>query len=85
MGDLAVAGCTNARVPVAADAGRRALRLGQRYHAGGEIDRTYAGNFLRLTLLAPEIVQAIVEGRQPAEMTLPVLMRQCAVEWEEQR
>ena len=36
---------------------------------------------LRLTLLAPEIVEAIVEGRQPAEMTLPVLMKPFAVEW----
>ena len=29
---------------------------------------------LRLTLLAPEIVEAILDGRQPAEMTLEVLM-----------
>jgi hypothetical protein len=46
-----------------------------------KIDRTYAGDILRLTLLAPEIVEAIVEGRQPAEMTLPVLMKPFALEW----
>jgi hypothetical protein len=28
-----------------------------------------------LTLLAPDIVEAILDGRQPAEMTLAVLMR----------
>ena len=49
-----------------------------------KIDRTYAGDILRLTLLAPEIVEAIVEGRQPADMTLPVLMKPFAVEWEGQ-
>ena len=46
-----------------------------------KIDRTYAGDILRLTLLAPTIVEAIVEGRQPAEMTLPLLMKPFAVEW----
>jgi len=50
-----------------------------------KIDRTYAGDILRLTLLAPEIVEAIVEGRQPAEITLPVLMKAFAVEWVGQR
>jgi len=45
------------------------------------VDRTYLGDILWLTLLAPEIVEAIVEGRQPAEMTLPVLMKPFAVEW----
>ena len=50
-----------------------------------KLDRTYIGDVLRLTLLAPEIVEAIVEGRQPAEMTLPVLMKPFAVEWVRQR
>jgi hypothetical protein len=35
---------------------------------------------LRLTLLAPDIVEAILNGRQPAEMTLAVLMQPFAVE-----
>ena len=39
---------------------------------------------LRLTLLAPEIVEAILDGRQAPEMTLPVLMGPFPVEWEEQ-
>jgi hypothetical protein len=50
-----------------------------------KLDRTYVGDILRLTLLAPEIVEAIVEGRQPAEVTLPVLMRGFSLEWDEQR
>jgi hypothetical protein len=40
---------------------------------------------LRLTLLAPDIVEAILNGRQPAQVTLAVLMRPFAVEWREQR
>jgi hypothetical protein len=35
---------------------------------------------LRLTLLAPDIVEAILDGRQPEEMTLPALMRAFPVE-----
>ena len=50
-----------------------------------KLDRTYIGDVLRLTLLAPEIVEAIVEGRQPAEMTLPVLMKPFALDWAGQR
>jgi hypothetical protein len=29
---------------------------------------------IRLTLLAPDIVEAILDGRQPAQMTLAVVM-----------
>jgi hypothetical protein len=47
-----------------------------------KLDRTYVGDVLRLTLLAPVIVEAIVEGRQPEEMTLPVLMKPFPVVWE---
>jgi hypothetical protein len=47
-----------------------------------KLDRTYVGDVLRMTLLAPQIVEAIVEGRQRAEMTLPVLMKPFPVEWE---
>jgi hypothetical protein len=47
-----------------------------------KLDRTYVGDVLRLTLLAPEIVEAIVEGRQPVEMMLPGLMKPFPVEWE---
>jgi len=39
---------------------------------------------LRLTLLAPDIVDAILDGRQPEGMTLPELMQPLPVEWEGQ-
>jgi hypothetical protein len=37
---------------------------------------------LRLTLLAPDIVEAILDGRQPDGMTLPGLLKPFPVEWE---
>ena len=49
------------------------------------INESYVGRVLRLTLLAPDIVEAILGGRQPMEMTLAVLMRPFAVEWSQQR
>ena len=53
--------------------------------AAEKIDRSYLCRVLRLTLLAPEIVEAILEGRQPEEMTLPALMKGSPMEWERQR
>lgn len=50
-----------------------------------KIDPSYVNRVLRLALLAPEIVEAILDGRQPVEMTMPVLMKAFAVEWERQR
>ena len=38
----------------------------------------------RLTLLAPDIVEAILDGRQPEKVTLPGLMEPFPVEWERQ-
>jgi hypothetical protein len=35
---------------------------------------SYVIRVLRLTLLAPDIAEAILDGRQPAGMTLPGLM-----------
>lgn len=49
-----------------------------------KLDRTYVGDVLRLTLLAPGIVEAILEGRQGEEVTLPALMMPWPVEWERQ-
>jgi hypothetical protein len=53
--------------------------------AAEKINESYVGRVLRLTLLAPDIVEAILGGRQPAEMTLAVLMRPFSVLWGEQR
>jgi hypothetical protein len=53
--------------------------------AAEKINETYVGRVLRLTLLAPDIVEAILNGRQPADVTLVVLMKPFAVEWTKQR
>ena len=53
--------------------------------AAEKINESYVGRVLRLTLLAPDIVEAILGGRQPAEMTLAVLMRRFPVLWSAQR
>jgi hypothetical protein len=53
--------------------------------AAEKINESYVGRVLRLTLLAPDIVEAILGGRQPPAMTLAVLMRPFAVEWSQQR
>jgi hypothetical protein len=45
---------------------------------------TYMTRVLRLTLLAPDIIEAILEGRQPPELTLAVLLEPFPVEWKEQ-
>jgi hypothetical protein len=49
-----------------------------------KINETYVGRVLRLTLLAPEIVEAILNGRQPAGLQLDTLMRRFPGEWEVQ-
>ena len=51
--------------------------------AAERINASYVSRVLRLTLLAPDIVEAILDGRQPAEMTLVALMRPFAVGWHE--
>jgi hypothetical protein len=50
-----------------------------------KIDRGYVGRILQLTLLAPDIVEAILDGKQPAELGLPRLMKPFPVDWAEQR
>ena len=52
--------------------------------AGEKLDRGDLGKNLMLTLLAPDLVEAILDGRQPDGMTLPGLMEGVAVEWTEQ-
>ena len=50
-----------------------------------KLDRGYLGRVLQLTLLAPDIVEAILDGRQPAELDLPRLMRPFPIEWGRRR
>jgi len=39
------------------------------------INRSYMSRLIRLTLLAPDIITAIVEGREPSGLSIDVLMR----------
>ncbi|MBA3520272.1 MAG: hypothetical protein H0T75_22135 [Rhizobiales bacterium] len=48
------------------------------------INASYLSRVLRLTLLAPEVVEAILDGTQRAEITLALLMKPFPVEWERQ-
>ncbi len=52
--------------------------------AAEKINAAYVGRVLRLTLLAPEIVEAILDGRQPVAVTMSALMRPFPVSWVEQ-
>lgn len=49
------------------------------------IAKSYVYRVLRLTLLAPDLVAAILDGRQPKDVTLPALMNPFPVAWIEQR
>ena len=43
--------------------------------AAEKINPSYVSRLLRTTLLAPEIVAAILDGRQSSDMTLALLMQ----------
>jgi hypothetical protein len=43
--------------------------------AAEKINESYVGRVLRLTLLAPNIVEAILNGRQPTRLQLDSLMK----------
>jgi len=53
--------------------------------AAEKINLSYMSRVLRLTLLAPEIVEVILDGRQQEGMSLPALMKGFPVEWKRQR
>jgi hypothetical protein len=62
-----------------------------RYRSAGELGeaegftRSFVNRLLRLTLLAPDIVEAIFEGKQPKGMQPQDLTRVLPSRWHEQR
>jgi hypothetical protein len=49
------------------------------------VNRGYMCKVLRLTLLAPDLVEAILDGRQPERVRLDALLKAWPSEWAEQR
>ena len=48
------------------------------------INPSYVSRVLRVTLLAPEIVEAILAGNQPAGLTRAKVMQPFPMEWQRQ-
>jgi hypothetical protein len=51
----------------------------------GRVSQADVSRVLRLTLLAPQIVEAVLDGRQPESMRLEELLGGFPVEWAGQR
>jgi hypothetical protein len=49
------------------------------------VNATYLSRVVRLTLLAPDVVEAILDGRQPAELQLDDLLNGFPLEWKGQQ
>ena len=52
--------------------------------AAEKINPSYVSRVLRLTLLSPTMVEAILAGRQPEGVTLPALLEGVPVGWDRQ-
>jgi hypothetical protein len=52
---------------------------------GEGVNPSHASRLLRLTLLAPGVVEAILDARQPATVTLEMLLQPVSVVWAEQQ
>jgi hypothetical protein len=50
-----------------------------------KMDSSYVGRILRLTLLAPDIITAILEGHEPSGLSLGMLTKTLPMDWVEQR
>ncbi|MBW6401953.1 hypothetical protein KPL78_29170 [Roseomonas sp. HJA6] len=53
--------------------------------AAEKIERGYLGTLLRLTLLAPDLLEAILDGRQPEGLGSRQFFEPFPAEWSEQR
>jgi hypothetical protein len=52
--------------------------------AAEKINTSYVSRILRLTLLAPETIEMILDGRQASELTMAKLMKPFPTGWKEQ-
>jgi hypothetical protein len=50
-----------------------------------QLDRRYVMRVLRLSFLAPDLIESILMGGQPPELTLERFRRPIPLEWEMQR
>ena len=53
--------------------------------AAEKINSSYVSRILRMTLLAPDIVDAIMNGKYSPALTLSALMKPFPIEWEDQQ
>lgn len=53
--------------------------------AAEKIERGYLGSLLRLTLLAPDLVELILDGRASDRIALPALLEPVPLVWARQR
>ena len=49
------------------------------------VTERYVGRIMRLAFLAPDIVEAILDGRQPADLELERLLKGIPISWDAQR
>jgi DNA invertase Pin-like site-specific DNA recombinase len=49
------------------------------------VDKRYVGRIIRCAFLAPDLVEAMLHGRQPAALTLERLLHRLPTDWAEQR
>jgi site-specific DNA recombinase len=50
-----------------------------------KVDQRYAGRILQFAFLAPDIVEAILDGHHPPDLTVQKLLRGLPLDWNEQR
>ena len=50
-----------------------------------KVNDSYVSRILRLTLIAPDIIEAILSGRQPRTLQLDDLLKPLPAAWEQQR
>jgi hypothetical protein len=61
------------------------LRRGESIARAAGLDERYVRRILQCAFLAPDIVESILEGRQPAQMTFDRFRQPVPAEWSEQR